>query len=164
MTLDLKHYWGPVREGDRAMLDVVFYDGFEGILLSRLNPCLKFKCVVHLSNLVLADGRTLQADVFDRSPGSSCHYRFLLKYPTWSDFALCEHALRTAGVPGGNLPSPGLRLPAHLDGYVAEPHQQVEWFQSKDAETIYFYPSNKLEDSHDVFCMCIDVIATHTRL
>ena len=49
-----------------------------------------------------------------------------------------------------------------LGGYVAEPHQHVKWFQSRDAEIIYFCPSNELEDSYSVFCMRTDGIAMHT--
>ena len=74
VTLDPKHHLGPVREGDRAIPNIFFYGGFEGILLFRLNQVRKFKCMVHLSDLVLADGQTLRADVFDCFPGPSRHY------------------------------------------------------------------------------------------
>ena len=162
VTLDPQHHLGPVREGDRAIIEVFLHDGFEGILLSWLNRVRKFKCVVHLSDLVLADGRTLRADVFDRTPGTSRQYRFPLEYPSTSDFALWEHALRTACIPGGNILSPGLRLPARLGGYVAEPHQHVEWFQSGDAETIFFCPRDNIDDSYDEFRMRTDGGATRT--
>ena len=89
--------------------------GFSGKDLKGLKVVTHHKCVVHLSDIVCCDGRTINRGMLTTEKGNSEGHRFPHEKPMRSDFKLWNDALRA-------LTNGTLRLKSTLEMFVREPH------------------------------------------
>jgi hypothetical protein len=91
-TLGDKFHLHPVRLGD-SLLMFKFSKHYSGQDLATLNVVHQNKKVIHLSCIVLCNGRTSNKACFTSAPGVSHLHKFPLQQPTWSDYRLWTTAL-----------------------------------------------------------------------
>ena len=95
-----------------------FWDmGFRGTDLKRINRVRKFLCLLHKSDLVACDGRTVMDEVYDRTEGESTGHRFPMEQPEGRDFCLWTRAVEVLCREG--------KLLQEVGKYVKIPH--VRW-------------------------------------
>ena len=115
---------GPVRTNDRSLIECFRNDGFEGESLQRLSRVLHYKQIIHLSDIVLCDGTTIDKSTLGRHRAEST-YVFPKESPTRTDFALFDLAITW-------ISSPTLSLPQPLGEFTSQGHLVREWFSSLD--------------------------------
>ena len=120
-----------------------------------LNRVRKFLGLLHTLELVLADGRTLNKEVFARTPFDSTLHKFPLEYPTPGDFWVWESALREF--------FPGRPLAGQLGPLLRVPHQVKSWFASEDEQRLYYVPHPNPLGEYDVFECEGDGVSSNTR-
>ncbi|KAL7530661.1 hypothetical protein ACHAWF_003466, partial [Thalassiosira exigua] len=118
-------------QGDLSLVESFRRVGYEGTELERLNRVRKYKCIVHLSNIVCCDGLTLECGLLGYSAaGYSCH-KFPLEQPTRADFQLWDQAVGHLFLRSGRLERP-------LGPFVHESHLFQHWSLSEDATKLYY--------------------------
>ena len=134
----------PVRQGDLSLMQSFRRVGFVKLELERLNRVRKFKCVLHLSDIVLCDGKSLDTRACgDAVMGHSAH-DFPLEQPVRGDFALWDTAV-------GQLFGATGRLERPLGPYLREGHLFQHWFESSDGRLLFYRPHNDVEESYDEY-------------
>ena len=134
---------GPVREGDVSVMAAFWDLGYRGASFKRLNRVRKFLCVVHKSDLVACDGRTVMNDVLNRLEGESIRHRFPTEQPEGRDFNLWRAAV-------SQLCS-GKFLLQPVGRYLANPHFDWQWTATSDRRVLYRQRLDSGEDRTDVF-------------
>ena len=122
IELEKKHYLGPVREGDNSIIDAAVERGATEAQLEQINTVRKHLGMIHLSDLVLCDGKSLCGEVFETGWDEKSRSR--LQFPrekpapddfnTWRSFVL-------------SLTSDGETLTEPLGEYLKEPHTPNQW-------------------------------------
>ena len=67
LEVDGKHLIKPVQQGDQSICDVATEKGYSGKDLDSINIVQKYLNLIHLSGLVLYDGKTLPDEVLEAS-------------------------------------------------------------------------------------------------
>ena len=94
VSLHASYHIQPVRESDRALMEEFAHAGFAHKDLVSLNTVRKYKQLLHLSDIVCCDGKTIDRDILTREPGfESCH-GFPVEWPIAADYKLWDHAIR----------------------------------------------------------------------
>jgi len=88
--LDPKFLLGPARVNDRPLTELFDEHGFRGLELESLTIFRHYKCVVHLSDILCCDGKTLDPRILEFTPGAS-------KYV----FPTSDHGRTTGGYGSG---------------------------------------------------------------
>ena len=101
---------GPVREGDVFLMSAFWDMGFRGTDLKRLNRVRKFLCLVHTSDLVVCDGRTITDEIYARAEGESTGHRFPREQLEGSDFCLWKRAIELLSKEGKLLQEIGMYM------------------------------------------------------
>ena len=127
----------PVRVNDRSLIECFREDGFEGESLSKLSRVLHFKRLVHLSDIVLCDGTTIDKTMLGRYRACS-RYTFPKEKPTRTDFAFFDMAIKW-------ISSPTLSLHHPLGDFISQGHLIRRWRSSPDGRFLSF--SDETNDS-----------------
>ena len=118
----------PAREGDRSLTELFSCAGFVGRDLEALTIFRHFKCVVHLSDILCCDGKTVDPEMLEFTPGKS-KYKFPYQKPRREDWELWKLALR-------HTTSSHYTLTSALGLFLQEPHQLGQWRISSDANQL----------------------------
>jgi hypothetical protein len=120
----------PIRVGDASLMDL-FSRHHSGSDLSALNIFRECKKVVHLSCIIMCDGRTINPDCFSMTRGHSDRHKFpLLHYPTHADHSLWKAALKM-------ISSSFYTFPTQLGDYVDTPHKSFWWHTGPRGLTLH---------------------------
>ena len=84
VRLHQKFMLAPAREGDRPLTELFSERGFAGRDLEALTVFRHFKCVVHLSDIMCCDGKTINPQILEFTPGAS-KYVFPYQRPRQDD-------------------------------------------------------------------------------
>ena len=120
---------GPSRVGDVALMDIFLAAGYSTSLMESLNRCRRFKCVHSLSDVLFADGKTINYEVFSDAPGESTRL-FSWEQPTRADQSQWKSAILD------KVPQTISRI-GQLGKYICQPHKQYKWLASRDGEYVY---------------------------
>ena len=88
-----KYHLGPVRRGDKSLIFEFVRAGYTKAYLLSLNIVRMHKMVIHLSDIVRCDGKTIKLSMLSASAGKSDAHKFPLQRPTPMDLALWTTAL-----------------------------------------------------------------------
>ena len=88
IEVDEKYRTKPVRQGDQSILDVTIEKGYRDKTLESINVVRKYLNLIHLSDLVHCDGRTLSDDPLKASGRMATKFTFPKKTPTRNDKSL----------------------------------------------------------------------------
>ncbi len=110
----------PIQVGDRSLMEL-FSRHYHGSNLVALNVFRQHKKVIHVSCIVLCDGRTINAECLSMIRGHSDKHKLPLQYPTCVDNSLWKAALKM-------ISSSCYTLPTQLGDYVDIPHKSFQWY------------------------------------
>jgi hypothetical protein len=88
-----------------------------------LNIMRMHKKVIHVSNIVLSEGKTIKPEMFLDLPGHSDVHKFPRQRPTPADLSIWKMALR-------KISSGFYVLTAPLHEYISPPHDLLRWLLS----------------------------------
>ena len=114
----------PVRQGDRSLMSE-FSKYYSGRDLQDLNVYRQYKKVIHLSCIVLSDGRTIDKECLDSKEGHSDHHKFPLQRPSRTAQTLWATAIK-------RISSVYLVLPEPLGQYICSPHKNYRWTTNRE--------------------------------
>ena len=120
-----------------------------------MNRVWKFKCLIHLSDILKCDGQSLRDRVLGRDYFNSLTHKFPLKRPTRADFTLWDTAIH-------HITSPSLTYSPRLGHYIRKGRLQHHWYSSPDQPLLYYIedPTNIL-DTYLVYTL--DATSHNTR-
>jgi hypothetical protein len=78
----------PVRKGDKSLMSEFMRIGYRHDNLLSLNIMRMYKKVIHLSDIVMCDGKTIMLEMLTDLPGQSNVHKFPTQKPTKADKAL----------------------------------------------------------------------------
>ena len=85
---------GPVRRGDKSLMSEFVRAGYTKADLLSLNIVRMHKMVIHLSDILRCDGKTIKLSMLSASAGKSDAHKFPLQRPTPADMTLWTTALQ----------------------------------------------------------------------
>ena len=121
--LDPKFLLGPARMNDRPLTELFDEHGFRGLELESLTIFRHYKCVVHLSDILCCDGKTLDPRILEFTPGAS-KYVFPHQRPRQDDWRLWQRAVLLVTSSFRSTRPP-------LGRFLTEPHAHNQWWISE---------------------------------
>lgn len=140
----------PTRLGDIALMELFISRGYSAPSLVSLNRVRKYYKVHSLADILLADGKTVNASIVTRQQLKSSR-TFSWEQPTPSDFATWNTAIRL-------ITSPSLSYPRRLGNYTQQPHIVYEWFASPDKLFLY----HTFTGGYDIFQRSTNQVTTRS--
>ena len=119
-----------IRVNDRSLMSEFFRLGYRGRDLVALNIVRRFRNLLHVSDIVKCDGRTIDEYVTSEFSEESVELTFPREEPTPSDFRLWKDAVRL-------LCGSTTQLPYTLGPYLRRPHLPSEWYTDATADKLF---------------------------
>ena len=121
----------PLRQGDSSLMSVfIRFGDLSPTDLVSLNIMRMHKKVIHKSNIVLCDGRTIKSEMLTAAPGHSDHHKFPTQRPTTANLTTWNTAIC-------RLSSAFLVLTVKLQEYVGMPHSPPLWLLDDLGTTLH---------------------------
>ncbi len=138
------------------MSEFIRIGGFSPTDLVSLNIMHMRKKVIHKSDIVLCDGKTIKAEMLTDLPGHSDSHKFPTQCPTPADLVIWKTALC-------KLSSNFLVLTVKLQEYISPPHLLPLWLLNNLGMTLHhnIVRGNKLY--HEVYSPSLNTLAGRTR-
>jgi hypothetical protein len=106
----------PIQQGNASLMsEFIRFEGFSLTELVSLNIMRMHKKVIHKSDIVLCDGKTIKAEMLTDLPGHSDSHKFPTQHPTLAYLVIWKTALC-------KLSSDFLVLTVKLQEYISAPH------------------------------------------
>jgi hypothetical protein len=118
LEVNEKYHNKPVRQGDRSVIDVAIEKGYRDKTLESINVVRKYLNLMHLSDLVHCDGRTLSEDLLEASGWLATKVTFPKEKITRNDKSLWGQFLDTLTDGCNTLLEP-------LGEYISPPHTKL---------------------------------------
>ena len=116
-----------------------------------------YKKVVHTSDIVLCDGKTIKSEMLTDSPGHSDTHKFPTQRPSPADLILWKMALRM-------ISSDFLVLTGPLQEYVCYPHNLPQWMINDDGSILHNnIKSTGDKEYHEVYIPTSKPLACKTQ-
>jgi hypothetical protein len=93
LVFQSKYCLGPVQRGDKALMSEFIRAGYKWADLLLLNIMWMHKMVIHLSDIVMCDGKTIKRLMLLASAGHLEAHKFPVQWPTPMDMNLWMTAL-----------------------------------------------------------------------
>jgi hypothetical protein len=95
LNFDEDYQLKPIRRGDKSLMsEFLCYKDFGIDDSVPLNIMRMHILVIHVSDIVLSNGKTIKPEMFLDLPGHSCVHLFLHQRPTPADLSIWKTALR----------------------------------------------------------------------
>jgi hypothetical protein len=147
---------GPARKGDKALMAEFVRVGYKQAELLSLNIVRMHKMVIHLSDIVMCDGKTIRRSILTASAGQSEAYKFPVQRPTPADINLWRTALRLISSEFNVLTLP-------LQEYISRKHARPMWRISKNREVLHHNIRINGKEFHKEYDPTNDPSARQTR-
>jgi hypothetical protein len=115
----------PVRQGDKSLMSEFMQIGYRRDNLLLLNTMKMHKKVIHLSVIVMCDGKTIMSKMLTDLPGQASVHKFPTQKPTKVDKTLWETAIC-------RISSEFKVLTLPLQEYISLLYTQPHWRLSSD--------------------------------
>jgi hypothetical protein len=116
----------PVRKGDKSLMSEFLQCGeFSCADIVSLNIMRTHKKVIHTSDIVLCNGKTIKPEMLTNIPGQSDMHKFPTQRPTPLDLELWKRALQ-------KISSKIFVLTVQLQEYINKPHEMLLWMTNAD--------------------------------
>jgi hypothetical protein len=147
----------PIRQGNSSLMsEFIRFGDLSPTDLVSLNIMRMHKKVIHKSDIVLCDGRTIKAEMLMGSPGHSGHHKFPTQRPTTADLTIWNTAIR-------RLSSAFLVLTVKLQEYVGTPHSSPLWLLDDLGTTLHHSMVRGNKSYHEVYLPSTDTLARRTQ-
>jgi hypothetical protein len=147
----------PIRQGDTSLMsEFICIWGFSPTDLVSLNVMRMHEKVIHKSDIVLCDGKTIKAEMLTDLPGHSDSHKFPTQCPTPADLVIWKTALL-------KLSSNFIVLMVKLQEYISPPHLLPLWLLNDLGTTLHhnIVWGDKLY--HKVYSPSLNTLACRTR-
>ena len=140
------------------MSEFICFENLSLTELVSLNIMRMLKKVIHKSDILLCDGRTIKAEILTGSPGHSDYHKFPTQHPTTADLIIWNTAIR-------RMSSSFLVLTVKLQEYISMPHSSPLplWLIDDLGTTLHhnMVQGNKLY--HKVYLPSADTLACRNQ-
>ncbi len=144
----------PARKGDKSLMSEFLRCGeFSCTDIVSLNIMRMHKIVIHTSNIVLCDGKTIKLEMLTNIPGQSNMHKFPTQQPTPSDLELWKRALR-------KISSNFFVLTIH---YINKPHEMPLWTTNADGSILHNTILQDDGEYHKVYIPSSNPLTQKTR-
>ena len=130
--------------------------GYAKADLLSLNIVRMHKMVIHLSDIVRCDGKTIKQSILSASAGVSDAHKFPLQRPTPTDIVLWMTALR-------RISSEFYTLTLPLQEYISTKHSKPTWRLSNNGGILHHNISMNGQEYHDEYTPTIGPLTRQTR-
>ncbi len=121
---------GPVRQGDKSLMSQFIRVGYKHTDLLLLNIVRMHKMVIHLSDIVMCDGKTIKRLILLASAGHSEAHKFPVQRPTPTDMNPWTTALQ-------RISSKFYVLTLPLQEYISIKHLKPSWRLSHNQDILH---------------------------
>ena len=142
LEVDGKHHIKPVRQEDRSIIDVTIEKGHRGKTLESINGVRKYLNLIHLSDLVHCDGKTLSDELLEASGQMATNITFPKEKPTRNEKSLWMEFL-------GTLTDGHETLLQPFGDYISLPHTKLHWQHDKGSKIFLCFNHDSTE--HDAY-------------
>jgi hypothetical protein len=147
----------PIRRGDRSLMSKFFcYRDFGIADVVSLNIVRMHKKVIHVSDIVLSDSKTIKPEMFMNIPGHSDMHKFPYQHPTPTDLSIWKIALSKISSEFHNLTVP-------LQEYIAPPHDFQRWLLSSNGTILHNMITQEDKEYHEIYMQTSNLFARRTR-
>ncbi len=129
--------------------------GYTKADLLSLNIVRMHKMVIHLSDIVRCDGKTIKQSMLSASAGVSDAHKFPLQRPTPMDIVLWRTALR-------RISSEFYTLALPLQEYISTKHSKPTWRLSNNGDILHHNISMNSQEYHDEYTPTIGPLTRQT--
>ena len=156
LAFQSKYRLGPVRRGDKSLMSEFVRVGYTKADLLLLNIAWMHKMVIHLSDIVRCDGKTIKQSMLSASVGMSEAHKFPVQWPTPMDMRLWKTALR-------QISSEFCVLTVPLQEYTSLHHMKPTWRLSQNRDILHNNIKMNGHDYHVKYTPTNDPLSQHTR-
>ena len=121
----------PIRENDFSLNNAIATGPFTEEEKVSFNRCKNHKCVVHVSDVISCDGKTVEPSILTDDPGESSKHKFPYENPTKKDYKVWRRGIEY-------VTSSTHQLQNRLGKYTKETHRKMRWSASNDCTKLYF--------------------------
>ncbi len=151
-----KYRLGPVRWGDKALMSEFIRVGYKRADFLLLNIVRMHKMVIHLSDIIMCDGKTIKRSMQTASAGHSEAHKFPVQRPTATDMNLWTTALWMMSSEFNVLTLP-------LQEYISKKHLRPSWRLSQNKDILHHNVKRNGKDYHVVYTPTNDPLIRKTR-
>jgi hypothetical protein len=130
--------------------------GYKRTDLLPLNIIRMHKMVIHLSDIVMCDGKTIKRSILSASAGHSKAHKFPVQRPTPTDMNLWTTALQ-------RICSKFYVLTLPLQEYISLKHSKPSWRLSHNGDILHHNIKMNGQDYHVEYTPTNDLLARQTR-
>ncbi len=147
----------PIRQGDSSLMsEFICFGDLSSTDLVSLNIMHMHKNVIHKSDIILCDGKTIKAEMLTGSPGPSDSHKFPTQRPTPANLAIWNTTIC-------RLSSAFLILTVKLQEYIGPPHLSQLWLLDDLGTTLHHNMVRENKLYHEVYLPSSDTFAHRTR-
>ncbi len=120
----------PRTTGDNALMSEFIRVGYKQADLLSLNIVRMHKMVIHLSDIIMCDGKTIKRSMLLASAGHLEAYKFPVQQPTPMDMNIGMTALQMTSSKFNVLTLP-------LQEYISTTHSRPSWWLSQNGDILH---------------------------
>jgi hypothetical protein len=156
LAFQSKYRLGPVRCGDKSLMSKFVRVGYTKADLLSLNIARMHKMVIHLSDVVRCDGKTIKQSMLSASVGTSEAHKFPVQRPTPTDMNIWTTALRRISLELYVLTVP-------LQEYTSLHHSKPTWRLNQKRDILHNNIKRNGHDYHVEYTPTKDPLSQQTR-
>ncbi len=146
----------PIQQGNSSLMsEFICFGDLSLTELVSLKIMRMRKKVIHKSNIVLCNGRTIKAEMLTGSPAHSNYHTFPTQRPTPADLTIWNTSIR-------RLSSAFLVLTVKLQEYIGPPHSLPLWLLDNLGTTLHHNMVRGYQLYHKVYLPSSDTFARRT--
>jgi hypothetical protein len=136
-----KYRLGPVRRGEKLLMSEFIRVGYKRTDLLSLNIVRMYKMVIHLSDVVMCDGKTIKRSMLSENVGKLESHKFPVQRPTPTDMNLWITALQ-------RISSEFYVLTLPLQEYISIKHSKPSWQLNQNEDILHHNIKINGQDYH----------------
>jgi hypothetical protein len=132
---------GPVWQGDKSLKTEFIRFGYKCTDLLSLNIVWMYKMVIHLSNVVICNGKTIKRSMLSSNVGKLEAHKFPVQWPTPTDMNLWITVLQ-------RISSKFYILTLPLQEYISIKHSKPSWQLNQNGDILHHNIKMNGQDYH----------------
>ncbi len=157
LNFDEDYQLKPIRWGDKSLMSKFLrYKDFGIDDVVSLNIMRMHKKVIHVSDIVLSDSKTIKPEMFLDLRGHSCIHKFPHQHPTPADLSTWKMALR-------KISSEFHVLTVPLQEYIRPPHDFPQWLLINNGAILHNMITQEDKEYQEIHTPTSNPFARRTR-
>jgi hypothetical protein len=157
LNLNEDYQLKPLRRGNKSLMsEFLRYKGFGIADVVSLKIMRMHKKVIHVSDIVLSNGKTIKPEMFLDLHGHSGIHKSSHQHPTPADLSIWKMALCKISAEFHILTVP-------LQEYISPPHDLPQWLLSNDGTILHNMITQEDKEYHKIYTPTSNPFAHKTR-